>query len=365
MRVGIIGAGSIGNHFAHSFAKAGWEILVLDNNVEAILRFKKDIYPGRYGQLPDKIQFTNSYEDFFKSTFDFVIIGTPPDTHTAVFGQVAQNLDCPVLIEKPACTPNAQDFDQLSNIVSEYPGDVFIGFNHRVARSTQLLLNVLEANQFGKLSKVNVLWDESWIGILNAHPWLDSPAASYLGYTKRGGGALFEHSHGVDLALYMVSKFDSLNVIGLESIIEFSTEGDCDYDKAVEIQAKLLSGCEIHIHQDVVTFPARKELTLEFEYGRARVRFGIEGKLDDFEIEGFGQASFNISGTIDKARPDDFDQEVKMIEKYLNNQISIKNHPLRAELGLFTAKFSAVALGIANKGFTKILIETKSFVGGI
>lgn len=357
MLVGIIGAGSIGNHFAHSFAKANWNILVLDNNVEAISRFTNEIYPGRYGKIPNEIQLTNSYEEFLNCTFDFVIIGTPPDTHTKIFEQVYRKLNCPILIEKPACTPDPKDFHHLCDLVSSYSSDVFIGFNHRVARSTQLLLNVLESSRFGKLTNINVIWDESWVGILNAHPWLDSPAASYLGFTERGGGALFEHSHGVDLALYMVSIFDSLKVSGLRSTIEFSTDDGCNYDKVVEIHATLLSGCEIHIHQDVVTFPAKKELRLEFENGRAQVNFGVEGNRDDFEVEGFGQTEFRLSGTIEKARPDDFDQEVRMIERYLSNEIAIKDHPLRAELGLFTAKFSAIALDIANRGFTSILVE--------
>ncbi len=357
MRVGIIGAGSIGNHFAHSFSKANWEIVVLDVSSVAIQRFQEEIYPGRYGKLPDGIQFTNSYQDFENTNFDFIVVGTPPDTHTKILEQISRKLTCPVLIEKPACTPDGQDFNSLVDLVNRHPSDVFVGFNHRVARSTQLLINVLETSTLGRLLKVDATWDESWAGILKAHPWLDSPSASYLGFTARGGGALFEHSHGVDLALYMASRFDSMEITGLSSTIEFSKEGGCDYDKVVQIHAKLKSGCEINIHQDVVTFPAKKKISLEFENGLAKIDFGVEGKFDNFEIQGFGSQDFLLSGSFEKTRPDDFDQEVRMIEKYLADKISIENHPLRARLGLFTAKFSAVALDVANKGFTSILIE--------
>ena len=41
----------------------------------------------------------------------------------------------------------------------------------------------------GKLQTLDVEFREYWGGIFEAHPWLNGPQDSYLGFWKRGGGA--------------------------------------------------------------------------------------------------------------------------------------------------------------------------------
>ena len=51
----IFGAGSIGNHLAHSCRSFGYKVSVYDINEEALVRFKTSIYPERYGFFDDEI----------------------------------------------------------------------------------------------------------------------------------------------------------------------------------------------------------------------------------------------------------------------------------------------------------------------
>lgn len=344
MRVGIVGAGSIGNHFAHSFSKASWDVDIFDLDDNALVRFQDEIYPSRYGAIPPRIVLWNNKENFLKLNFDLIIIGTPPDTHTAVFIELINVVECPILIEKPACTPNLDDLKLLATQIQNYKNKVFIGFNHRVARSTQIVQNLITSNSLGVPSRVEVNWDESWEGILKAHPWLNSPQDSYLGFTSRGGGALFEHSHGIDLALYFSGVKD------LEEIAKFSSwpvkigEEDSFYDESITIELKLHDQRIIQVHQDVITFPAHKEIRLHFSNAHISLQFGKVPNTDLIHAVIDESAEVSCDITVHKSRPDDFDQEVKSLQQYLFGHVRYEDHPLRASLGLITAAVSISAL---------------------
>ena len=47
--------------------------------------------------------------------------------------------------------------------------------------------------------------ERAWDGIFAAHPWLEGPHASYLGYSSRGGGSSSEHSHAIAIYLYFIN----------------------------------------------------------------------------------------------------------------------------------------------------------------
>ena len=344
MRVGIVGAGSIGNHFAHSFSKASWDVDVYDVDDNALVRMRDEIYPSRYGAISPKIALWNNKEDFLKMKFDLVVIGTPPDTHTTVFIELVKVVECPIMIEKPACTPNLDDLEHLETQIQNYKNKVFIGFNHRVARSTLIVQNLITANSLGVPSSVEVNWDESWEGILKAHPWLNSPQDSYLGFTSRGGGALFEHSHGIDLALYFSGVTD------LETITKFSSrpvkvgEGASFYDESIAVELELKDSRFIKVHQDVITFPAHKEIRLNFSNAQISLQFGKVPNTDVIHAVIDASAAVSCDISVQKSRPDDFDQEVRSLEQYLLGNIRYEDHPLRASLGLITAAVSISAL---------------------
>ena len=340
-KLGVIGAGSIGNHLSYSFGKLDWKICVLDIDTEALKRFQEEIFPKRYGFAPDHIDFYNNYDDFFKEKFDLVIIGTPPDTHTTILSDISSVYRGDLLVEKPICTPTHQDISAISEFIDKHPGNVFVGYNHRVARVTKLAINCLSELSLGNLESINVSWKESWQGILNAHPWLDSPSDSYLGFTERGGGSLFEHSHGIDIAVYFSSLFDGSRLTLDSASASYITSVDLDYDESVTIEIRTEKGARIRVARDVLTFPAEKSIELNFESGNCVINFGVEGNIDKLFIS---SGEIVYSCVISKTRPDDFDQEVLSIMEYISGEAPFASHPLRAKSALESTVLAVEAL---------------------
>ena len=325
-KIGIIGAGSIGNHLGYSFSNYNWEVHVLDIDIKAVDRFKKEIFPSRYGRTPSEFFFYTNYDEFLKESFELVIIGTPPDSHTEIFSQISKYYQGDIMIEKPMCTPKKGDLERFIRQAGNYEGHVFVGYNHRVSRATQLALHLISESDLGPLNAIEVNWRESWDGILKAHPWLASPGDTYLGHSVRGGGALFEHSHGIDLAVFMSEIYDGSQISLISSQAEVVERDGMKFDKSVEVVAQTATGVKIRVHQDVETQPAEKSLKMNFANGVCTLNYGIENQKDKVTIS---VKDINYFVEILKSRPDDFNQEVKSITDFRSGKIPYDRHPLR------------------------------------
>jgi predicted dehydrogenase len=88
-KVKIYGAGSIGNHLAHSCRAKGWDVLMCDLDRQALERTQQDIYPSRYGKWDTEIRLSTP-ENMADEDFDLVIIGTPPDSHMSLARSILQ-----------------------------------------------------------------------------------------------------------------------------------------------------------------------------------------------------------------------------------------------------------------------------------
>ena len=101
-RVKIYGAGSIGNHLAQASRRMGWDVDICDIDPEALKRTKNDIYPSRYGKWDDKISLY-SVDEAPVGIYDFIIIGTPPDSHMELARSAVREGAKVILVEKPLC----------------------------------------------------------------------------------------------------------------------------------------------------------------------------------------------------------------------------------------------------------------------
>ena len=68
-----------------------------------------------------------------------------------------------------------------------------------VGEASEKVEELIAAGGIGKIETLDVEFREFWGGIFAAHPWLDGPQDTYLGFWKRGGGASGEHSHAINL----------------------------------------------------------------------------------------------------------------------------------------------------------------------
>jgi len=341
MRAAVIGAGSIGNHLTYSARKFDWKVSVFDKDPEALRRFKEDIYPSRYGKQDPEIDLLafDEISRFETGDFDAVLIGTPPDSHLSVLRQVIKLSPKVVLIEKPICPPNEAEIYNLKRIFEENTKTTFLaGYNHRLSLVTQQLINTVSAFE-GSIQKLNVDWLESWNGILRAHPWINGPGDTYLGSTLRGGGALFEHSHGLDLWL-QIAQFFKLGVpasVRAEMQMITIPETNSTYDELSYIEITTSTGFKGQVRQDVKTDPAAKRILVQGERYSYLAEYGKNNK-DFFTVTPARDEIGTLQVDIKKDRPSDFDPEIALIDRVITTS-GPSNIPL--SLGALSALVTA------------------------
>ncbi len=329
-KVNIFGAGSIGNHLARAFRTKGWSVTLSDIDPKALDRTKNEIYKSRYGKWDDAIRLCHS-RDLLTEPADIVFVGTPPDSHMAIALEVLRNYTPKVLlIEKPLCGPDLINCQELFEAVRKAPIHALVGYDHVVAKSCIISEELIKNGILGLTETISCRTREHWGGIFNAHPWLSGPQDSYLGYSSRGGGAIGEHSHAINLWQHFAHIIKAGKVVEVSAKLVF--EKDANYDKLGIATFVTEAGLAGDLIQDVVTFPAEKLARIQGTDGfvEMRVNYNTEG---DAVISGQKNKPTEIT-IIPKKRPDDFLQEANHIEALLNG--STKYSPISLERGLDT-----------------------------
>ena len=152
-------------------------------------------------------------------------------------------------------------------------------------------------------------------GIFAAHPWLEGPRDTYLGFGKRGGGASGEHSHALNLWQHLAHEVGAGRVVEVSAAMDYVRTDEVDYDKLCLLNLQTESGLVGRVVQDVVTSPPRKWARVQGRDGYVELTVGIEPGVDQVESKsGAGAASVE---RIKKTRPDDFIEELKHVEAVL------------------------------------------------
>ena len=334
MRVKIFGAGSIGNHLANASRVLGWDVIICDVDPLALERTRNMIYPGRYGQWDEKISL-HLVEEAPKSGFDLIIIGTPPPTHMDL-GILALNENPKaILIEKPFCTPDLRLAHEFYTRASEKKVDVFVGYDHVLSKGSCALVEKVKASNL-KVTTLDVEFRESWSGIFAAHPWLDGPADTYLGYMAQGGGALSEHSHALNLWQHFSRQFGLGRVNKVQAAAKIHKDSTLHYDEASYLILQTDKGFVGRCVQDVITEPAEKIVKIGHSNGRLSLKLSPNlEKLEDLTPNSCSTSNF------DKIRPDDFIIELKHLQTTLGQEEH--DSPISAKYGLETNLVIAAA----------------------
>lgn len=329
--VKIYGAGSIGNHLAQACRRKGWKVYMVDNDQTALDRMRNDIYPSRYGKWDEYINLFASGEEPF-GIFDVVFVGTPPDVRLDIAFDVLERDKPKVLqLEKPPCPPS--DLGRLKELAARAKKSgvtCVVGYNHAVSKSIKYVKSLLEQEVIGEVLTIDVEFREHWSGIFSAHPWLKSPSDSYLGFTKRGGGALGEHSHAIHLWLYLA------RVSGIGSVIDVNAfsyiRPAARYDELSAINLYTSFGKVGRVVQDVIAKPPVKRARLQGENGY--IEWHCESGKDTVTWRGEGEEDTKV---FSKTRPDDFYEEILHIEEILKKKIDGNEDnidPLSLSLGI-------------------------------
>ena len=344
--VKILGAGSIGNHLANASRRLGWNVTLCDQDPAALQRTKEDIYPARYGQWDESIQLFTSAE-VPHGGFDLIFIGTPPDSHMDLAIQAIQEKPLAVLVEKPLCTPALEKADELHRLAAETGVKVFVGYNHVVSAAAEKAVELMP--QLGSIETLDVEFREHWGGIFTAHPWLDGPQDSYLGFWQKGGGASGEHSHAINLWQHFSQSLGAGRVTEVTASLDYIKTDTLDYDKLCLLNLRTESGLVGRVVQDVVTQPSCKWGRIQGKEGFVDITIGSED-LVQWSYGGRPKEEMLIK----KTRPDDFIAELKHLDEALKGTRG--DSGISLECGLDTMLVVAAA-HLSNREGRRVLID--------
>lgn len=352
-KVTIYGAGSIGNHLAHACRGRDWDVSICDIDPKALARTKEQIYPERYGQWDDQIRLAQAGEELDEKV-DLVIIGTPPDTHVELaIRLIQQRAPRVILIEKPLCPPSLEQVQTLRDLAQSNGTFIGVGYNHAFTQNTQFMGQWLRAHDIGHPLSLSVNWLEHWEGIFNAHPWLQGPQDTYLGFSHRGGGACGEHSHAIHLWQHVACDLlKAGRIVEVEAMMDMVRDGLLEYDRLCQLHVRTEEGLVGRIVQDVITHPAQKALRLQSERGYVEWHANYDAGHDAVMCQ---QESQSVTRRlISKTRPDDFKGEIKHLQDILDG--NRKGSPIELDRGLETMLVIAAAHTAARSG-TKVRID--------
>lgn len=349
MNVKIIGAGSIGNHLAHAARTLGWHVTLCDHDPAALERTRTSIYPSRYGTFDPEIHLCTT-DEAPQGGFDWIFIGTPPDSHVPLALEAVKEKPAGLLVEKPFTTPDLEGCTALVDAIQAAGIQGFTGYDHALAPSVQAF--EAQIPTVGTPQTLDVVFREHWQGIFNAHPWLDGPADSYLGFWTRGGGACAEHSHALHLWQHIARNLGAGAVVEVSAMLDYVQDGVVDYDRLALINLRTSTGFTGSVTQDVVTSPPLKAMRLQGEGATLYWQCHANPYRDTVSHNDQEPVVFA------KTRPDDFITELKHLEQALQQGIP---SPITMKRGLETALVIAAAHLSARVGRKVYVDHTKDY----
>ena len=353
----VIGAGSIGNHLSHALRSLGVQVTIVDVDKDALERTRNVIYPERYGSFDTSIKLAHP-DDVGDTSFDLCVIGTPPDTHVEIASRELTLGHRALLIEKPLASPGLDILRQFASLVQESATRVFVAYNQRLKHNTTAFLELARKKDLGNLVSISGRMREDWAGILKAHPWLSDATKSYLGHTSRGGGALYEHSHAVDFALFIAHELGQGRPTTVEARLDTVEHDTGTFDKEAALTITMASGLTVTVVQDLFTWPADKSLDAVFSSGE--LRWEMHGDHDTVRMSSTGSDS--VITEFPKTRPDDFLPEIAHVIELLTLEVD-EVSPLDFSEALYTSWTLEAALASHESGAPVVIQDLWGTVG--
>jgi predicted dehydrogenase len=337
MIIKIIGSGSAGNHMAYALEKLTDKIVLTDLSKGALKRSKNNIYIPRYKKWSKKIYLEIEGKDI-NNHYDAIVIASPPDTHLKLIKKNINKSNI-FLIEKPICEPNKKSINEFEKIINKNKKKTFLcGYNHRLFPSTILLKKILK-QQKNNFNFMEIKFKENTEGFLKAHSWYKSLSDSYLSNTKKGGGALSEHSHGINLCQYMLDDFFNFKLISKDII--FLKNKNVNYDESSNL-IFLDKNKIINIFQNFVTKPTEKEVTISGGNFFVKLIYNYENSNDRIIYYNKKNKSKKIYN-FKKKRSDDFIYEAKYLIKI------IRQKKISESMNILSAKKAIKTMKLINK----------------
>jgi predicted dehydrogenase len=189
---------------------------------------------------------------------DVVLICTPPSMHHGHCVNAFLS-GTHVFVEKPLAV-SVKEVGWLLESRHEYGVILQVGYNLRFIPALQALKTLIEEGSLGR-----PLWARFEAGqyLPDWRPWQDY-RQSYTARKELGGGIVFDGSHEIDLALWLLGKpTEVCCMAGHLSDLEM------DVEDSATLLLKFESGAQADVHVDCIQREYSRGLKIAFEKGTA------------------------------------------------------------------------------------------------
>ena len=249
-KVAVIGLGNIATRHRRNLKS-------LFPNAELLVMSASGRIPKE--NISDSDAIVTSIDELIDAKVELAIIASPAPFH-AQYSLPLIKAGIPTLIEKPVTT-TLEDANAIQEAINQYGTPVAIGYCLRYLPSARKLKKLLENNIVGTLYNAHVEIGQYLPDWRPTKDYRDCVSAS----EKLGGGALYELSHELDYAQWLLGSLDIQH-----AILRSSDELALQVEDMVDILALTESGAVTTIHLDFLQRKAHRQCSF----------IGNEGRID-------------------------------------------------------------------------------------
>ncbi len=249
-KVAVIGLGNIATRHRRNLKS-------LFPNVELLVMSASGRIPTE--EISDSDGIVTSIEALIEANVELVIVASPAPFH-AQHSIPLIEAGIPTLIEKPVTT-TCEDANAIKKAIDEHGTPVAVGYCLRYLPSAQKLKVLLDNKAIGTLYNVHIEIGQYLPDWRPSKDYRECVSAN----EKLGGGALFELSHELDYAQWLLGPLKLQH-----SILRSSDELDLQVEDMADILALTESGAVASIHLDFLQRKAHRQCSF----------VGSEGRID-------------------------------------------------------------------------------------
>ena len=249
-KVAVIGLGNIATRHRRNLKS-------LFPNVELLVMSASGRRPTE--EISDSDGIVTSIEALIEANVELVIVASPAPFH-AQHSIPLIEAGIPTLIEKPVTTTR-EDANAIQKAINEHGTPVSVGYCLRYLPSAQKLKKLLDNKAIGTLYNAHIEIGQYLPDWRPSKDYRECVSAN----EKLGGGALFELSHELDYAQWLLGPLDLQH-----AILRSSDELDLQVEDMADVLTLTESGAVASIHLDFLQRKAQRQCSF----------VGSEGRID-------------------------------------------------------------------------------------
>jgi len=265
MKMLVVGCGSIGRRHIKNILSLGHEAIGADLNAEYRKWVEENLKIRAYEDVKKAIDAERPRACF---------ICTPPSSHISIANLALDN-GLHVFIEKPISN-SLDGIEELIQKAKKKDLKIAVGYNLRFNKGVRKVKELLDSGAIGRPLYARMTMGQY---LPDWRPWQDY-RKSYTSMKSMGGGVLFDCSHEIDYARWLLGEAENVTCVAKKvSRLEVETEDDA------EVILELKSGAVANIHMDFVRRGYKRGCEIAGERGNIELVFGEKVELFDGETK--------------------------------------------------------------------------------